>query len=153
MPWEILVACLTVVATVAIHAVGFSVLIRGMMRSHALARSGFWPVTRFVIELTCWLLLIHLTEIAVWGAMYFWEGCMPDAGTGFYFSAVIYTTLGDGALVLPKAWRLFAPLEALTAVLMCGLSTGLFFAVVSRWISNWMHKQTAFEADSPKPES
>jgi hypothetical protein len=153
MPREILVAFLLVVITVAIHAVGFSVLIRGMMRSHALNTLGFLPVIRFVIVLTCWLLLIHLAEITVWGAMYFWEGCMPDAGTGFYFSAVTYTTLGDGALMLPKAWRMFAPLEALTAVLMCGLSTGLFFAVVSWWITNWMKRQTALEAHSPQPES
>lgn len=34
--------------------------------------------------------------------------------------------------VLPKEWRLFGPLEGLTGILMCGLSTGLFFAILSR---------------------
>jgi hypothetical protein len=51
-----------------------------------------------------------------------------------------YTTVGYGDLVLPKPWRMLAPLEALTGTLMFGLSTGLFFAIVQRWISNWMQR-------------
>jgi hypothetical protein len=150
---EILIVCLLVVVTVAIHAVGFHVLLRVILRSNALHKSGFRPVIRFVIGLTCWLMLVHLTEIAVWGVMYFWQGFTPDAGTGFYFSAVTYNGLGDGELALPMQWRMLGPLEASTGTLMYGLSTGLFFALVSRWISNWMQRQTALEAHSSKPES
>jgi hypothetical protein len=51
--------------------------------------------------------------------------------TSFYFSAVTYTTVGYGDLVLPETWRLFAAVEGLTGILMCGWSTGVFFAVVS----------------------
>ena len=138
MLMKILIACLLVVVTVSMHAVGFAVLLRAMIRSHALDKSGFQPVTGMVIGLTCWLILVHLAEIAVWGLFYFWRGCLPDAASALYFSGVTYTTVGYGDLVLPGPWRMFAPLEALTGILMCGLSTGLFFAVVSRWISNWM---------------
>jgi hypothetical protein len=35
-------------------------------------------------------------------------------------------------LVLPREWRLLGPVEGLTGILMCGLSTGFFFAVVAR---------------------
>jgi hypothetical protein len=38
--------------------------------------------------------------------------------------------------VLPPEWRLVGGIEALTGILMCGLSTGFFFAVVSRAIQN-----------------
>ena len=137
--------------TVVIHAVGFDLLLRAMMRSHALDTSGFQPVTRWVIGLTCWLILIHLVEISIWGLFYFWQGCLPDAETAFYFSGVTYTTVGYGDLVLAKPWRMFAPLEALTGILMCGLSTGLFFAFVSRWISNWMQRKPALEPHSAAP--
>jgi hypothetical protein len=37
-----------------------------------------------------------------------------------------------GDLVLPKQWRLVGGVEALTGILMCGLSTGLFFAVFTK---------------------
>jgi hypothetical protein len=147
----ILIASGLVVCTVAMHAVGFAVLLPAMMRSQALTMSGFWPVTRLVFALTCWLILIHLTEVAIWGLFYWWQGLMPDAETAFYFSGVTYTTVGYGDVVLPKAWRMFALLEALTGILMCGLSTGLFVAVVNRWIKNWWQTQAASEPHSAAP--
>jgi len=129
-----------VLVTVFIHAVGFDLLFRAVMRSHALAKSGFWPVTRMVMGMTCWLLLIHLAEIAVWGLFYFWQGCLPDAGSAIYLSAATYTSIGYGNLMFPEAWRMLIPIETLTGILMCGLSTGIFFAAVSRWIGNWMQR-------------
>jgi hypothetical protein len=134
-----------VVVTVTIHAIGFAVLLRTMIRSRALDQAGFRPVTLLVIGLTCWLILIHLAGISVWGLFYFRQGCLPDAESAFYFSGVTYTTVGYGDLVLPKPWRMLAPVEAMTGILMCGLSTGLFFALVSRWHNNWMRRQTALD--------
>lgn len=148
---KILIACLLAVVTVAIHAVGFSALLRAMIRARALVRSGFRPVIGMMISLACWLLLIHVAEILFWGLFYWWQGCLADAPTAFYFSAVTYTTLGDGALVLPRPWRMLAPMEAMTGILMCGLSTGLFFALVSRWHSNWVQRQTALDPHSAAP--
>ena len=57
---------------------------------------------------------------------------MADLPSALYFSAVTYTTTGYGDLVLPQEWRLVGAIEALTGILMCGWSTGFFFAVVSR---------------------
>jgi hypothetical protein len=145
---KILIAGGLVVVTVAIHAAGLAALLRVIVWSRALARTGFWLVTRLVIGLTCWLILIHLAEISVWALFYFWQGCLPDVESAFYFSGVTYTTVGYGDLVLPKPWRMLAPLEALTGALMFGLSTGLFFAVVSRWIRNWMQRNPAGEGPS-----
>ena len=122
-----------------------------MIRSHTLDQSGFRPVTAIVIGLTCWLILIHLSEISVWGLFYFWQGCLPDAESAFYFSGVTYTTVGYGDLVLPKPWRIFAPLEAITGILMCGVSTGLFFALVTRWHSNWLQRRTESESHPAAP--
>jgi hypothetical protein len=70
--------------------------------------------------------------LLVWGLFYLWSGGMPDLHSALYFSCVTYTTTGYGDLVLPKAWRVLGSIEALTGVLMCGWSTGFFFAVVSR---------------------
>jgi hypothetical protein len=57
---------------------------------------------------------------------------MRDLQSALYFSAVTYTTTGYGDLVLPPDWRLVGAVEAVTGILMCGWSTGFFFAVVSR---------------------
>ena len=69
----------------------------------------------------------------MWALFYWWQKCLPDAESSFYFSGVTYTTVGYGDLVLPKEWRLLGPVEGLTGILMCGLSTGFFFAVVSKF--------------------
>jgi len=131
--------------TALIHAIGFAALLRVMRRSHTLDTSGFRPLTGRLIGLTCWLILIHLAEISVWGLFYFWQDCLPDAESALYFSAGAYTTVGSGDLVLPKPWRMLVPLEALTGALMFGLSTGLFFAVVGHWIGNWVQRQARTE--------
>jgi len=78
------------------------------------------------------MICCHLVEIAIWALFYAWTAAMPDMQTSLYFSAVTYTTTGYGDLVLAPAWRLVGGIEALTGILMCGLSTGFFFAVVSR---------------------
>ena len=127
----ILIASALVAVTVAVHAAGLAVLLRALMKSHAQPPTRFWPVTGLLIGLTWWLILMHLAEISVWGLFYFWQGCLPDAESAFYFAGVTYTTVGYGDLVLPKPWRLLGPIEGLTGILMCGLSAGLFFAVVS----------------------
>ena len=57
---------------------------------------------------------------------------MPDYATAFYHSAVNFTTLGYGDIVMPSVWRLLGPLEAANGVLMFGLSASAMFAVTNR---------------------
>jgi len=57
---------------------------------------------------------------------------MPDLDAALYFSAVTYTTVGYGDLVLPSEWRLVGGIEALTGILMCGWSTAYFLAIVNQ---------------------
>ena len=125
-------ACVLAFLTMAVHATGIAVLMRGFMRWHVLRPKGVWPVTRLLLRMIWWLILLHVTEIAIWGAFYLWRGCLPNAESAFYFSGVTYTTLGYGDLVLAKPWRLLAPIEDLMGVRICGLSTGYFFVIVSR---------------------
>jgi hypothetical protein len=84
-----------------------------------------------------------MVEIAVWAFFYRWQHCLPDLESAFYFAGTTYTTVGYGDLVLPKEWRLFGPLEGLTGILMCGLSTGFFFAMVSRVYSGSIRTKEA----------
>ena len=78
--------------------------------------------------------MFHLIEITVWASFFLWKQAMPDLSSALYFSAVTYTTTGYGDLVLPAEWRLVGAVEALTGILMCGWSTGFFFAVVERML-------------------
>ena len=131
----ILIAAALVAVTVLVHTTGFGLLLRALMKSHAAPPTRAWPITWLLVRVTWLLILLHLVEITVWGLFYWWRGCLPDAESAFYFAGVTYTTIGYGDLVLPKPWRLLGPVEGLTGILMCGLSTGLFFAVMNRVIT------------------
>jgi len=116
---------------VAIHAAGVTSALHWLRRRPNLT-PRFWPWTWLFIRLAGWMILFHLLEIAVWALVYVWMDAMADLHSAYYFSAVTYTTTGYGDLVPPEAWRLVAGIEALTGILMCGWSTGFFFAVVNR---------------------
>lgn len=118
---------------VVIHAVGVTSAAR-WLGGHQISLSRFWASTWRFIVLAGWIILLHLVEITVWGTFYVWQKAMPDLPSGLYFSAVTYTTTGYGDLVLPDEWRLVGGVEALTGILMCGWSTGFFFAIVSRMV-------------------
>ena len=129
MIWKFLAAWSLLALTVTIHAAGLSIMLRYVRR---VSHSGFWPMTRLLVWVAWWLLLLHLAGISVWALFFWYQKCLPDAESSFYFSGVTYSTLGYGDLVLPKEWRLFGPVEGLTGILMCGLSAGFFFAVLTR---------------------
>ena len=116
---------------VAIHAMGLITLFRWMRVRVARGERDFWPSAWLLIRIASWVVFLHLLQILVWAFVYAWRGAMPDFTTAAYFSAVTYTTTGYGDLVLPEEWRLVGGVEALTGILMCGLSTGMFFVVFS----------------------
>jgi hypothetical protein len=72
--------------------------------------------------------LAHLLEIALWAWLFLVCKEFQDFGSAFYHSAVNYTTLGYGDVVMSPAWRLLGPLEGATGALMFGVSTALIFA-------------------------
>lgn len=116
---------------VAIHAAGIAAALR-RLRKIAISAQTFWSSLRLFILLTLWMVLLHLAEIAVWATSFVLDRALPDLETALYFSAVTYTTTGYGDVVLPHGWRLDGGVEALTGILMCGWSTGFFFAIVNR---------------------
>ena len=128
---KLFIASCLMALCVAIHSVGLMTAFRWMPVQAARGTRGFWISTWQLVRVAGWTVLLHLAQILAWAACYTMLGAMPDFATAAYFSAVTYTTTGYGDLVLPEEWRLVGGVEALTGILMCGLSTGLFFAVFS----------------------
>jgi hypothetical protein len=116
--------------TMVVHAVGMALLLKALGSRARISPRHLWTISARLVWVTCYLILLHMIEISIWGAFYLWKKCMPDVETALYFSGVTYATIGYGDVVLEKPWRLFGPIEGLTGILMCGLSTGFFFAMV-----------------------
>jgi hypothetical protein len=136
---KLLLASALVATTVIIHAAGLGVVLSHVLRVTARPDTRFWQITWLLIRIAWLLIVIHLFEIAVWALFFWWQKCLPDLETSFYFSGVTYGTIGYGDIVLPKEWRLFGPVEGLTGILMCGLSTAFFFVIVSKRILQRMN--------------
>jgi hypothetical protein len=129
---KLLLSFLLMALCVMIHASGVIGAIRWFERSPALEDPRFWRPTWLLIRVASWLVLLHLLEISLWAMFYAWGHAIPDRSAALYFSSVTYTTVGYGDVVLPAGWRLVGGVEALTGILMCGWSTGFFFAILSR---------------------
>ena len=128
---NLLVAWCLMAFCVGIHSVGLMLLLRWLRRQPRKDKQRFGASVWILIRVAGWTVLLHLIQISVWALHYGWAGAMPDFTTAAYFSMVTYTTTGYGDLVLPPDWRLTGGIESLTGILMCGLSTGMFFAVFS----------------------
>jgi hypothetical protein len=132
---EIIAAFALLAICVAIHAGGLGILLQWQRIREQNCR-GAPSICWMLIKLASGLVILHLIQIAVWAFYFFWQGCLPDLRTALYFSGTTYATVGYGDVVLPHGWRLLGPMEGLTGILMCGLSTGVFFVVVSRFLQS-----------------
>ena len=128
---KILIAIALLTLCVVIHAGGITWAVR-QVRRREVPGQPLWLWLRLFACIAAWIVLLHVVEITAWAMVYAWGGAIPGIQAAGYFSAVTYTTTGYGDLVLPEDWRLVGAIEALTGILMCGWSTGFFFAVVSR---------------------
>ena len=128
---KLLIAFSLMAICVAIHAMGLTTVFGWIHARLQRRKQSIWSPAKTLIGIASWVVFLHLLQILVWALMYAWRGAMPDFTTAAYFSAVTYTTTGYGDVVLPERWRLSSAVEALTGILMCGWSTGFFFAVVS----------------------
>jgi hypothetical protein len=138
---QLLIGWLLLASNVVIHAYGVTSALRWLQR-RVIASQQLWPWAWLFIRLAAWIILLHIIEVTMWAAAYTVIGAMPGLQEALYFSAVTYTTTGYGDLVLPKDFRLVGAVEALTGILMCGWSTGFFFAIVSR-MTNARHSRSA----------
>src|SRR3984893_14361361 len=86
-----------------------------------------------MVRLMTAFIVLHIVEILLWAAFYRWL-CFPLWESAFYFSTSSYATVGYGDVILPQMWRTLGPVESIIVVLICGLSAGFLFAIVSRLV-------------------
>lgn len=75
-----------------------------------------------------------LVQIAVWAALFVGLGEFDELYEAIYHSAVNFTSLGYGDVVMSKTWKLLGPLEAVNGILMLGMTGGALMAIVQQLI-------------------
>ncbi|MEM1236397.1 MAG: potassium channel family protein [Pseudomonadota bacterium] len=80
------------------------------------------------------LLAGHTLQIWSWSVAFMWTGNFTELGDSYYFSAVTYTTLGYGDIVLENGYRIFATFAAVSGLFCFGISTAFLFGVIGRML-------------------
>ena len=125
-----------VLCSIFIHALAVGATVNFIRREKRLGRTGvdFWIDLAIVVLTISFAFVAHLIEIALWAALFVICGEFQDFGFAYYHSAVNYTTLGYGDVIMSPAWKLLGPMEAADGSLMFGVSTAMIFAVIARLI-------------------
>lgn len=130
------VGAVVILCTIMIHALPLTATVNFVRREKKLGRvgTGFWIDIGIVARAILYALAAHLTEIALWAVLYVVCGEFRDFGTAYYHSAVNYTSLGYGDLIMSPSWKLLGPLETANGMLLFGVSTAMIFAVIQRLV-------------------
>jgi voltage-gated potassium channel len=141
---QVSAAAVLVALTLSFQSAGMAALIRWVrfQLGRSIYRIGYVRSAILMVRFTSAIVGLHLLQILVWAGFYRWS-CFPSWESAFYLSAECYSTVGYGDLLLPRMWRNLGPVEGLTGVLMCGLSAGLLFAIVTRLVG----REVQFEAE------
>ena len=122
--------------TIFVHALALSATVNFVRHEKRLGRVGAGSGINLTIVMPVVLLafVAHLIGIGFWATLFVCCGEFQEFGDAYYHSAVNYTTLGYGDLLLTPSWRLLGPLEAANGVLMFGVSTAMVYAVIQRLV-------------------
>lgn len=130
----ILTACVLSLVNLTLLALAATGLVRFLLPlvPRAVSRAPFWGGAAVLGTALLALLATSLAQIALWAAAFVLCGEFADPAEAFYHSAVNFTTLGYGDIVMSRRWRLLGPLEAVNGSLMLGLSSAMLFTVLGQ---------------------
>jgi hypothetical protein len=78
--------------------------------------------------------LANFVQIVIWGALFIYLGEFSAVYDAIYHSAVNFTSLGYGDVVMSARWKLMGPLEAVNGILMLGMTSAALVAILQHLI-------------------
>jgi ion channel len=128
------VSAVAFACTILVHALALNATVNFVRHERRLVHAGanFWKDVAIVAVTVSFAFAAHLIEIALWALLFMLCGEFPEFAIAFDHSAVNYTSLGYGNVLMTPSWRLLGPLEAANGLLMFGVSTAMIFAVIQR---------------------
>ena len=128
----LLVGIVANAATIVIHALTVRATVTFVRHEDQAGRvgAGFWTGVAVLAVVVFFALVAHLLEIGVWAVLFMLCGEFSAFATAYDHSAVNYTTLGYGNVIMTPSWRFLGPLEAANGMLLFGVSAALVFSVI-----------------------
>jgi hypothetical protein len=80
------------------------------------------------------MMIANVLQIALWGCLFVGLGEFEEVYPAIYHSAVNFTSLGYGDVVMKQEWKLLGPLEAANGVLMMSMTAAALTAILQNII-------------------
>jgi hypothetical protein len=122
--------CLVLQASVTFWSIHFFVSQAGRVPAHAGMFAQVRPLLIVMIATT----LANFAQIVIWGLLFIGLGEFKTLFDAIYHSAVNFTSLGYGDVVMSTRWKLMGPLEAVNGILMLGMTSAALVAIMQHLI-------------------
>jgi hypothetical protein len=122
--------CLVLQASVTFWSIRFFVRHSGRVAPGAGLFAQVGPLLVVMIATT----LANFVQIVIWGLLFILLGEFGAVYDAIYHSAVNFTSLGYGDVVMSARWKLMGPLEAVNGILMLGMTSAALVAIMQHLI-------------------
>ncbi|HVK93538.1 MAG TPA: ion channel [Noviherbaspirillum sp.] len=133
----IMLLCLALQAAITFWSIRFYMRNSSRMRSGSGMFAHIRPLLLVMIVMT----LANFVQIVMWGALFIYIGEFSAVYDAIYHSAVNFTSLGYGDVVMSARWKLMGPLEAANGILMLGMSSAALVAIMQHLIKVHFEKE------------
>jgi hypothetical protein len=90
-----------------------------------------WRVSLLTGATIALLVIIHLIETLLWTIPLLQFGILDNFRDAYYYVLEAYTTLGEGNIALPDAWRLVGPVIAISGLFTFGWTASVLVYVMN----------------------
>jgi hypothetical protein len=122
--------CLVLQVAVTFWSIRFFV---GRTRRAAFGAKLLAQVTPLLVVMIA-TTLGNFVQIVIWGVLFVFLGEFSAVYDAVYHSAVNFTSLGYGDIVMSARWKLMGPLEAVNGILMLGMTSAALVAIMQHLI-------------------
>ncbi len=134
---QILLGALMVTATIVFHVGGLVLVAMFLKRIAVKIKFDSEAIQVFIMlsVVTLLVLVIHIAGIWLWAGLYMGLDIFLDFESALYFSTATMTTLGYGDLVLGVDWRLFGSFQAMSGMILFGVTAAFLIVEFRRIVS------------------
>jgi len=122
--------CLAIQVFVAFWCVRHYVRQTRHVKPGSRSQAGLRPLLVAMVA----MMLGTLVQVSLWGALFVVLGEFTEFYDAVYHSAVNFSSLGYGDIVMSKERRLLGPLEAINGVLMLGMSAAALMVILQQLV-------------------
>ena len=126
----VMLLCLVVQVAVVFWCVRYCVRQIRRVKPEDCSRAGIRPLVVAMLA----MMIANVLQIALWGWLFVLLGEFEELYAAIYHSAVNFTSLGYGDVVMSKEWKLLGPLEAANGVLMMAMTAAALTAILQQLI-------------------